>query len=265
MGEAGVGYGLLRMARPDTPSVLLPGAAGWKPIASAAVQADRGQRERFARAHFGRTIALMKRPPFDVRNRGIDADPGPSGETELAWIARALERAVAGEDPGRSSVVTQTWALERETFCLQADYDPWAWAARRSTGAALAESEDLPEKELALTPGVVLRCVRSGGTEEAGDGGADDAADGSSPPAEWYLLFGGYRGMQALPLSTFSGQVLRAFESAITPEQVWRRLWRESVGGAIAAEPVERAVLAQVREGLRSGILGPPANGGGAP
>ncbi|HEX8905516.1 MAG TPA: lanthionine synthetase LanC family protein, partial [Longimicrobiaceae bacterium] len=118
LGEAGIGYFFLRLARPETPSVLVvtPPAETRRPDdGGAGYQALRAET---IREHFGRTQAL-----FELLGEGGELVPprpvgAPTrGDAEAAY--EALSARVEGEaDPARRELLADAFRLDRERYEL---------------------------------------------------------------------------------------------------------------------------------------------------
>ena len=254
LGESGIGHWLLRLARPETASILLvtPPAETRRPddggAGFAALQADT------VREHFGRTLRI-----FELL--GVDGDlaprsaPGAAERSDSDAARDALEARVEAEaDPARRELLDDALRLDRERYAL-------AWSVTDFTDEFLAALARVPEPEVRWPEARVALSPRARVVHTVYDWDAWLEAEEDQPPAEeddtFYLLLASGRAVSVRRLSPFAALVLQAVESPATLDDVVDRV-QESVAtgdGGPTREWLEDRVTEQLRQAYRAGFV----------
>jgi hypothetical protein len=254
LGEAGIGLWLLRLARPETPSILLvvPPAETRRPDDGgkgfAALQADT------VGEHFGRTLRI-----FD--GLGVGADPLPrsapgAAERSDSDAARdALEARVEAEaDPARRELLDDALRLDRERYALSTSITDF-------TDEFLASLVRVPEPEVRWQEARVSLSPRARVVHTSWDWDAWLEAEEDAPPAEeddtFYLLLASGRVVNVRRLSPFAALVLQAAETPATLDDVVDRVQESVTTGAEgpSREWLEDRVTEQLRQAYRAGFI----------
>jgi len=119
LGEAGIGYHYLRLASPETPSVLLPRLALTPPSAQATAGVEQ-LREQHVASYFGRTLAILhllhlELPPVAAEH----AEAQRSAASDVTACFDSIQRRIAGESSvSLRSLIEDAFRLERERYEL---------------------------------------------------------------------------------------------------------------------------------------------------
>jgi hypothetical protein len=254
LGEAGIGLWLLRLARPETPSILLvvPPAETRRPDDGgegfAALQAGT------VAEHFGRTLRIFA-------GLGAGGDPLPrtapgAAERSDSDAARdALEARVQAEaDPARRELLDDALRLDRERYALSSSITDF-------TDEFLASLVRIPEPEVRWQEARVSLSPRARVVHTAWDWDAWLEAEEDGPPAEeddtFYLLLASGRVVSVRRLSPFAALVLQAAETPATLDDVVDRVQESVTTGAEgpSREWLEDRVTEQLRQAYRAGFV----------
>lgn len=249
LGESGIGHWILRLARPETPSVLLvvPPDSIRKPDDGGVGYA--ALREQTVGEHFGRAIRL-----FDALGARAEIPAGGDGRTDSDAARDALVAHVEAQgDPARRELLDDALRLERERYDLACSVTDFTEDFLDSL-ARLPEPEiRWPEARIELSPRA--RVVHTAydwdawlEDEERGEPESDDA---------FFLLLATGRNVMPRRLSPFAALVLQAVESPATVEDVVDRV-EEAVAtgdGGPSREWLEDRVTEQLRQAYRAGFV----------
>lgn len=182
LGESGIGYFLLRVADPATPSVLMltaPGApAPERPATRHA--ADRLHRESVA-LYFGTTLASMDRAGASLPLPASDGAGAPPG---VADAHAAIRARVEGErDPALRERLADALALDEARYGLARSITDFSEEYRREIATGALRPLDVGAGLLRLAP--FVRVVR---TRWDWDAALAAGAALSAAPAETYHL-----------------------------------------------------------------------------
>lgn len=253
LGEAGIGYWLLRLARPETPSVLVV-----TPPAETRREDDGGEgyaalRDATVREHFGRTLRA-----FTALGVDVDFPPRPAGAPERSdsEVAReALQARVEAEpDAARRALLDDALRVERERHALSCSITDF-------TDEFLASLVRVPEPEVRWPEARVALSPRARVVHTAYDWEAWLEAEEDHPPAEeddtFYLLQASGRAVGVRRLSPFAALVLQAVESPATLDEVVDRVQEAVAGGdgGPSRDWLEDRVTEQLRQAYRAGFV----------
>jgi hypothetical protein len=253
LGEGGIGLFLLRLARPDTPSVLVvtpeggrvpdDGGAGHAALQRATVE-----------EYFGRSLALLGALGADaeIPTRG----PGAPAHSDVAAAAEALDARVAAEpDAGRRELLDDATRLDRERFALAVSVDDFTQEFLDGMMRVPDEEVRWAEARIGLSPRArVVHAAHDWDAwlaEEGDDRGAPEPAD------TFHLLTASGRRVGVRKLSPFAALVLQAVESPASVDEVVDRV-EEAVstdGQGPSREWLEDRVTEQLRQAYRAGFI----------
>lgn len=258
LGESGIGMFLLRLARPEVPSVLfitLPddGAAQG---GGAGAEGFAQLQGRVLEEHFGRTLGLF-------RALGVQTDdavrlpamgPAPrQSDAEVAYDA-LLARVQAEPDAERRALLEDAFLVDRTRYELArsvADY----------TAEFLDALARVPQEEVEWREGRVTLSPRARVAVTRWDWDAwQDAGDTDSPPDEddaYYLVqFAGGRA-SVRRLSPFAALILQTVRDSVTVDEVIDVV-AEAVSGAEGSpnrDWLEDRVVEQLSQAYRAGFV----------
>jgi len=254
LGEAGIGLWLLRLARPETPSILLvvPPAETRRPddggAGFAALQAET------VGEHFGRAVRVFE-------GLGVSGDllprsaPGAAERSDSDAARDALEARVEAEaDPARRELLDDALRLDRERYALSCSVTDF-------TDEFLATLVRVPEPEVRWPEARVSLSPRARVVHTAYDWDAWLEAEEDRPPAEeddtFYLLLAAGRVVSVRRLSPFAALVLQAVESPATLDEVVDHVQESVTTGADgpSREWLEDRVTEQLRQAYRAGFV----------
>lgn len=258
LGEAGIGMFLLRLARPEIPSVLFITAAD----ASAAEGGRAGAegyaelRSQVVEEHFGRTLRLWQALGVDT-DAAVPAPPmGPApreSDGEMAYAA--LEARIQAEtDPERRAQLEDAFLVDRTRFDLTRSVTDY-------TTELLDSLARLPQEEVEWHGGRVALSPRARIAVTRWDWDAwTDAGDTDSPPEEddaYYLAqFAGGR-TSVRRLSPFAALILQTVREPVGVDEVIDVV-AEAVSGPEGAPDrgwLEDRVVEQISQAYRAGFV----------
>ena len=254
LGEAGIGYFFLRLARPETPSILLVEA----PAAAAQDDGGAGYRElgeRTVAEFFGRTLQLFKE--LGVDGVVTPRDPGASPEASDVELAHdALAARVAAEtDPALREQLEDAFRLDRERYELSRSVRDFTKEFLDALVRGPDEEVRWPEARIELSPRARVvhgaydwdAWLEHGGAEE----GAPEAQD------TFHLLQATGARVTARRLSPFAALVLKSVEQPATLEEVVAEIEEavSSPGSGPGRDWLEDRVVEQLRQAYRAGFL----------
>ena len=255
LGEAGIGYFLLRLARPETPSVLFVTAPG------KAAEDDGGAGYREARRqavdeHFGRSLrvfaALGADPGFPERGPGAAPVRSDVEEAHDALSARVA----AETDAARRELLEDAFRLERERYELSRSQTDFTEEFLDSLVRAPEGEVRWPEARIGLSP-------RARVVHALHDWDAwlerEDHEEGAAPEPEdtFHLLQASGAKVSARRLSPFAALVLQSVTTPATVDEVVGQV-EEAVSspeGAPARDWLEDRVVEQLRQAYRAGFV----------
>ncbi|HVG46275.1 MAG TPA: lanthionine synthetase LanC family protein [Longimicrobium sp.] len=254
LGEAGIGHWLLRLARPETPSILLvtPPAETRRPDDGGAGFA--ALQDETVREHFGRSLRILE--GLGVEDELVPRSaPGAAERSDSDAARDALAARVEAEaDPARRELLDDALRLDRERYAL-------AWSVTDFTDEFLASLVRIPEPEVRWPEARVALSPRARVVHTAYDWDAWLEAEEDHPPTEeddtFYLLLASGRAVSVRRLSPFAALVLQAVESPATLDEVVDRV-QESVAtgdGGPTREWLEDRVTEQLRQAYRAGFV----------
>lgn len=251
LGESGIGYFLLRLARPETPSVLLVTPE----VARAADDAGAGHaalQHDTVEEYFGSTLELLGALGANVSIPS--RAPGAPARSDVLEAADAIDAAVAAErDPTRRELLDDAARLGRERYELAMSVDDFTLDFL--AGLVRVPDADVrwPEARIGLNPRA--RVVH---TQHDWDAWLDDEERGEPEANDtFYLLQATGRSVSARRLSPFAALVLQSVENAASVDEVVARV-QEAVstdGEGPSREWLEDRVTEQLRQAYRAGFV----------
>jgi hypothetical protein len=253
LGEAGIGMFLLRLARPETPSVLVVTPEGARAADDGGEGHARAQRQA-VEEYFGRSLALLgalgAEAPVPVRA------PGAPAQGDVAAAARALDDAVAGEpDAARRELLDDATRLDRERFSLAMSVDDFTQEFLAGLARIAEDEVRWAEARIGLSPRArVVHAAHDWDAwleEEGDDRGAPEPAD------TFHLLTATGRRVSVRKLSPFAALVLQAVETPASVDEVVDRVEEavSSDGQGPSREWLEDRVTEQLRQAYRAGFI----------
>ncbi len=255
LGEAGIGMFLLRLARPEVPSVLFVTGPG----TGAAQGGDEGYAQLQARVveeHFGRTLALWKALGVDTDAAVPSRPMGPAprvSDAQAAYDALAA-RAQAEADPTRRAQLEDAFLVDRTRFDL-------ARSVTDFTAELLDSLARLPQDEVEWHGGRVALSPRARIAVTRWDWDAwRDAGDPDSPPDEddaYYLAQFSTGRSSVRRLSPFAALILQTVREPTGVDQVIDVV-ADAVSGPDGAPErgwLEDRVVEQISQAYRAGFL----------
>lgn len=255
LGDAGIGYFFLRLARPETPSVLLvtppagtrrddDGGAGFRAL-----------RDDTVREHFGRTLALFE--GLGEEGEMVPArEPGEPARSDVDAAFQALSARVQSAQGERREWLADAFRLDRERYQLSRAAVDFTEEFLESLVRVPDEEVRWPEARIGLSPRA--RVVH--GTydwdawleAEGEDRGEPEEAD------TFYLLQSSGARVTVRRLSPFAALVLQAVETPATLDEVVDRVQDAiaSDDGGPTREWLEDRVTEQLRQAYRAGFVG---------
>jgi hypothetical protein len=253
LGESGIGYFLLRLARPGTPSVLLvtPETA---PVADDGGAGYAALRRETVDEYFGPTIELL-----GALGTGVELPargPGAPARSDVAVADEAVAAAIAAEtDPARRERLDDAARLGRERYALANSVDDFTHDFLASLVRIPDPDVRWPDARIGLSPRArVVHTAHDWDAwleREGEDRGEPDEAD------TFYLLQVTGRKVSHRRLSAFAALVLQAVESPATLDEVVDRV-EEAVstdGQGPSREWLEDRVTEQMRQAYRAGFI----------
>ena len=258
LGEAGIGMFLLRLARPEIPSVLFITASD-----ASAAQGGRAGAEDYAQLqsqvveeHFGRTLRLWGALGVDTA-AAVPAPPmGPAPRESDAEIAyAALDARIQAEtDPERRAQLEDAFLVDRTRFDL-------ARSVTDYTTELLDSLARLPQEEVEWHGGRVALSPRARIAVTRWDWDAwTDAGDTDSPPEEddaYYLAQFSSGRASVRRLSPFAALILQTVREPVGVDGVIDVV-AEAVSGPEGAPDrgwLEDRVVEQISQAYRAGFV----------
>ena len=253
LGEAGIAYFFLRLARPDTPSVLFVTAGG-----SAAPRNDAGYHEwrgRVVEEAFGRTLQLFRALGEPVERLSPEREPGAAPlHSDVETVNDAIAAHVAAQaDPERRALLEDAFRLDRARYELGRSVDDF-------TVEFLDSLQRRPEPEIAWQEARVELSPRARvvHVEHDWDGWAEQ--EGSGAPEQddvFFLLTSTGQRVSGRRLSAFAALVLQAVEQPASVDEVVDRVVEAVSGDGRGVDRgwVEDRVLEQLRQAYRAGFV----------
>lgn len=258
LGESGIGMFLLRLARPDIPSVLFLTV----PDDSAARGGQAGAegfdqlRDRVVNEHFDRTLRLFRGLGVDTRADVHLAPMGPAprqSDAELAYEALSA-RVQAEADPARRALLEDAFLVDRARYELARDVTDYTTEFLDALARLPQEEVEWREGRVALSPRARIVVTRY-------DWDAwQDAGDTESMPDEddAYYLVQFYAGrVNVRRLSPFAALILQTVRESATVDEVIDVV-AEAVSGAEGSpnrEWLEDRVVEQLTQAYRAGFV----------
>jgi|GEM_PF-432172 len=256
LGEAGIGLFLLRLARPETPSVLLvtPDGAPAAPASDDGGTGHAAAQRQAVDEYFGRSLALMEalgaQAPLAVRA------PGAPARSDVAAAAEALAAAVRDEpDAARRELLDDATRLDRERYSLAVSVNDFTQEFLAGLARIADDEVRWSEARIGLSPRArVVHAAYDWDAwleEEGDDRGQPEPAD------TFHLLTASGRRVGVRKLSPFAALVLQAVESPASVDEVVDRVEEavSSDGQGPSREWLEDRVTEQLRQAYRAGFI----------
>jgi len=253
LGESGIGYFLLRLARPEVPSILLVTPQG-TPVQDDGGAGYAALRRETVDEYFSGTLAVLGALGTEVAlpARG----PGAPARSDVEAADEAIAAAVAAEsDASRRELLEDAARLGRERFALASSVVDFT----EDFLAGLVRIPDAdvrwPDARIGLSPRA--RVVH---TAHDWDAWLEQEGDDRGTPEEtdaFYLLQASGRKVSHRRLSPFAALVLQAVESPATLDEVVDRV-EEAVstdGQGPSREWLDDRVTEQMRQAYRAGFI----------
>ncbi|HSU13182.1 lanthionine synthetase LanC family protein [Longimicrobium sp.] len=254
LGDSGIAYFLLRLARPETPSVLLV-----TPPAETRAADDGGAgyaalRDETLKEHFGRTLALFELlgESDPIAPRG----PGLPERSDVDVAREALAARVRGQDdPSRRDLLADAFRLDRERYDL-------ARSVTDFTDEFVENLVRVPDDEVRWSEARIGLSSRARVVHGAWDWDAylEAEAEDRGEPEEadtFYLLQASGARVTVRRLSPFAALVLQAVETPATLDEVVDRV-QDAIstdGEGPGREWLEDRVTEQLRQAYRAGFV----------
>ncbi|HEX6912063.1 MAG TPA: lanthionine synthetase LanC family protein, partial [Longimicrobium sp.] len=258
LGEAGIGMFLLRLARPEVPSVLFVTApdADATQGGTAGAEGYAQLQARVVEEHFGRTLGIWKALGVDT-DAAVPARPmGPAprvSDAEAAYDALAAH-AAAEADPARRAQLEDAFLVDRTRFDL-------ARSVTDYTTELLDSLARLPQEEVEWHGGRVALSPRARIAVTRWDWDAWlDAGDPDSPPDEddaYYLAQFSAGRSSVRRLSPFAALILQTVREPAGVDEVIDVV-AEAVSGPDGAPErgwLEDRVVEQISQAYRAGFV----------
>jgi len=255
LGEAGIGYWYLRLARPETPSVLLV-----RPPAETRRADDGGigfaaERDANVGEHFGRTLRILER----LGERGQllpPAHPGAAEHSDVDAAYQALATRVEGDaDPARRERQDDAFRLDRERYDLASSITDFTEEFLATLGQTPEAEVRWPDARIALSPRA--RVVHTQHDWDAWLEQGEDAPAVPEPDDAFYLLQASGRKVTTRRLSPFAALVLQSVAQPATLGEVVDQVEEAVATGAEGPtrEWLEDRVTEQLRQAYRAGFV----------
>ncbi|HEX6748923.1 MAG TPA: lanthionine synthetase LanC family protein [Longimicrobium sp.] len=258
LGEAGIGYWFLRLARPETPSVLVVTPPDETRVADDGGAGYRELRDETVREHFGRSLAL-----FEGLGEGGAAELAPvraPGQPPRSDVDAAFEaisaRVQAQGDPARRELLEDAFRLDRERYDLSRAMTDFTEEFLENLVRTPEDEVRWPEARFGLSPRA--RVVHG---QWDWDEWLEAEPDERGEPEEadvFYLLQATGARVNVRRLSPFAALVLQAVETPATVDEVVDRV-QESIstdGEGPSREWLEDRVTEQLRQAYRAAFVG---------
>ena len=255
LGEAGIGYAFLRLARPETPSVLVLTVDA--PGAPASAERYEEQRRRVVEENFTRTLKVFEALGVDtaplVGTRAPGAAPSVS-DAEAVYDA-ILARIAAEGDPVLRERMEDAFQVDRARFELARANQDFTEEFLESLARFGEDEVRWEEARIELSPRA--RLVHGGYDWEAWleQGGAEA---GEPQPQDVFILLQAMQSrVTARRLSPFAALVLNSVEEPATLDDVVGQV-AEAVtapGGGPDRGWLEDRVVEQLRQAYRAGFV----------
>jgi hypothetical protein len=254
LGDSGIGYFLLRLARPETPSVLLV-----TPPAETRAADDGGAgyaelRDETLKEHFGRTLTLFELlgEADPVAARG----PGFPRRSDVDAAREALDAAVAAQgDSAPRELLEDAFRLDRERYDLSRSVTDFTDEFVENLVRVPDEEVRWPEARIGLSPRA--RVVHGAWDWDAW---LEAEPEDRGQPEEgdvFYLLQASGARVTVRRLSPFAALVLQAVETPATLDEVVDRV-QEAIstdGEGPGRDWLEDRVTEQLRQAYRAGFV----------
>ena len=254
LGEAGIGYFFLRLARPETPSVLFVTASG-----PAAPRDDTGYhawRKRAVEEHFGRTLRIFGDLGEPIETLAPARGPGAApvlSDAELAHDALAAH-AAGHADPARAALLEDAFRVDHERYELARSVTDFTEEFLAALVRQPEEEVQWREARVELSPRARVVHVEHDWDAwlEAGEGGMPEEDD------VFYLLLASAQRVTVRRLSPFAALVLQGVEQPASLDEVVDRVVEavSSDDRVVDRAWVEERVLEQLRQAYRAGFVG---------
>lgn len=258
LGEAGIGMFLLRLARPEIPSVLFITAADAGAAQGGRAGADgyASLQSRVVEEHFGRTLRLWGALGVDADGILPDRPMGPApreSDGEAAYAA--LDARIQAEaDETRRAQLEDAFLVDRTRFDLMRSVTDY-------TTELLDALARLPQDEVEWHGGRVALSPRARIAVTRWDWDAwTDAGDPDSPPEEddaYYLAQFSSGRVTVRRLSPFAALILQTVREPVTVDEVIDVV-AEAVSGPDGAPDrgwLEDRVVEQISQAYRAGFV----------
>jgi hypothetical protein len=258
LGESGIGMFLLRLARPEIPSVLfitIPDDAGAQG-GRAGAEGFGQLRERVVEEHFGRTLGLFRGLGVDTDDAVRVAEMGPAprrSDAELAYDALAA-RIQAEPDAERRALLEDAFLVDRTRYELALSVTDYTTEFLDALARVPQEEVDWREGRVSLSPRARIAVTRW-------DWDAwQDAGDTDSAPDEddaYYLVQFIAGRANVRRLSPFAALILQTVRDGATVDEVIDVVAEAVSGseGSPSREWLEDRVVEQLTQAYRAGFV----------
>lgn len=254
LGEAGIGYWFLRLARPETPSVCLVVPTDAPRAADDGGTGYAELRGETVSEHFGRTLEIFA--SLGVNDAGAAARaPGAPAASDVEAAYDAIAARVDAEgDAERRALLDDAFRLDRERHDLAASVKDFTEEFLESLVRGPESEVRWPEARIALSPRA--RVVH---TEHDWDAWLENEDEAAAPEEAdtFYLLQASGQRISVRRLSPFAALVLQAVETPATVDEVVDRV-QEAVsteGSGPSREWLEDRVTEQLRQAYRAAFV----------
>lgn len=269
LGEAGVGHFLLRLARPEVPSVLLPIAPGAPTpapdtpnTATEAGAALAALRAADQAAYFGRTLRAFAR--LGVELRDATAAPPAAPSAPVLATAAAVEAAIAREPaPARAALLADAARLDRAYLAAVRTLPDFGDELADDLRRQPSETVRWESAKLCLAYCTrLVRCDRDWDTWLAADAPEPPASSAPGKPAPTYVLFRQRNTMRMQCVGPFAAAVLSALadlagDGGATADAVTAHLLAgvDTSEAAAAPDGIGARVTEQLRRAYDAGVV----------
>lgn len=253
LGESGIGYFLLRLARPEIPSILLVTPDDGQRVPDDGGAGHAALQRKTVEEWFGRSLALLQAlgAPVEIPTRA----PGAPARSDVAVAAETLDHAVAAEtDADRRELLEDALRLDRERYALATSVEDFTQDFLASLVRVPDDEVRWPEARIGISPRA--RVVH--GAHDWDEWLADEDRPTVPEPSDtFHLLQATGRRVSLRRLSPFAALVLQAVETPASVDDVVDRVQEavSSDGGGPSREWLEDRVTEQLRQAYRAGFV----------
>ncbi|HEY0025897.1 MAG TPA: lanthionine synthetase LanC family protein [Longimicrobium sp.] len=258
LGEAGIGYFLLRLAHPRVPSVLLleaPDASASRG-GTAGEEGWRGEQERSVAAHFGGTLAAFRgmgiAPELPLARMG----PAPRTSDVVAAYEVLAARVRDEADPALRERLEDAFAVDRARYELARSVTDFTTEYLEGLARPAAAEVDWREGRVELSPRARVVSTRWDWAARAAAGAAGPQGDEEEDETHWLVQFTGGRPV-VRALSPFAAVILESVREPATADELIDTVNAAVSGGEgeVNRDWLEERVLQQLTQAYRAGFV----------